>query len=73
MKEITLVLPELGMIAWTRIMLGAGAALLLGERLDREQRKAVGWTLFAVGAASTIPIAMLLFGSRRRGASAAQG
>jgi hypothetical protein len=52
----TLTLPELGMIAGTRAVLGAGIALLLGERLDRKPRRAVGWTLVAVGALSTIPL-----------------
>lgn len=52
----TLTLPELGMIAGTRAALGAGIALLLGERLDRKPRRAVGWTLVAVGALSTVPL-----------------
>jgi hypothetical protein len=49
-------LPELGMIAGTRAALGAGIALLLSERLDRRPRRAVGWTLVAVGALSTVPL-----------------
>jgi hypothetical protein len=52
----TLTLPELGMIAGTRAALGAGLALLLGERLDRKPRRAVGWTLVAVGVLSTVPL-----------------
>lgn len=52
----TITLPELGMIAGTRAALGAGIALLLGERLDRKPRRAVGWTLVAVGALSTFPL-----------------
>lgn len=65
MKEIRLTLPELGLIVGTRAALGGGAALLLGGRLDREQRKAVGWTLFLVGAVTTIPLLMLVFAKRR--------
>ena len=52
----TVTLPELGMIAGTRAALGAGFALLLGERLDRKPRRAVGWTLLAVGALTTLPL-----------------
>ena len=52
----TISLPELGMIAGTRAALGAGIALLLGERLDRKPRRAVGWTLLAVGALTTVPL-----------------
>jgi hypothetical protein len=46
-------------------MLGAGVALLLADRLSEEQRKAVGWTLLLVGAASTVPLAVEVFGQRR--------
>ncbi|MDD2308067.1 MAG: hypothetical protein PHH91_00600 [Desulfuromonadaceae bacterium] len=65
MKEIRLTLPELSLIAGTRAMLGGGVALLLAERLDKEQRKAVGLTLFLLGVVSTIPLVMLAFGKRR--------
>jgi hypothetical protein len=44
------------MIAGTRAALGAGIALLLGDRLDRRPKRAVGWTLVAVGALSTLPL-----------------
>jgi hypothetical protein len=44
------------MIAGTRAALGAGIALLLGERLDPKPRRAVGWTLLAVGALTTVPL-----------------
>jgi hypothetical protein len=52
----TISLPELGMIAGTRAALGAGIALLLGDRLDSKPKKAVGWTLLAVGALTTFPL-----------------
>lgn len=55
-KELSL--PELGLIAGTRALLGAGAGLLLADKLSAEQRKAVGWTLFLIGAVSTIPLAV---------------
>ena len=59
MKETRLTFPELGLIASTRAMLGGGIALLLADRLDKEQRKAVGWTLFIVGAFTTIPLGIM--------------
>ncbi len=65
MKETRLTLPELGLIAGTRAALGGGAALLLADRLTQEQRKAVGWTLFMVGAITTIPLGILAFAKRR--------
>ncbi len=49
MKHVSLTVPELGLIAGTHAALGAGLALLLGDRLTPEQRRTVGWTLFAVG------------------------
>jgi hypothetical protein len=65
MKRSELTLSELGLIAGTRAMLGAGVALLLADRLGEDQRKAVGWTLFLIGAVSTVPLAMEVFGKRR--------
>ena len=61
----TLTLPELGLIAGTRALLGAGIGLLLAERLSDVQRRAVGWTLFLVGAITTIPLAFEVFGGQR--------
>jgi hypothetical protein len=49
--------PELFLIAGTRAALGAGIGLLLADRLNEDQRRAVGWTLLAVGVISTIPLA----------------
>jgi uncharacterized membrane protein len=65
MEEIKLNLPELGLIVGTRAALGGGVALLLAEHLEKDQRKAVGWTLFLVGVVTTIPLLMLLFAKRR--------
>ena len=59
-------LPELGLISGTRAMAGAGIALLLADRLNDEQRRAVGWTLFAVGLITTIPLLMNVFGKSCR-------
>lgn len=65
MKETRLSLPELSLIAGTRVLLGGGLALLLAERLNKEQRKAVGLTLFLVGAITTIPLGILVLAKRR--------
>jgi hypothetical protein len=56
MKQVQLSVPELGLIAATRGMLGAGAALLLADKLPGDRQKVVGWTLFLVGALSTLPL-----------------
>jgi hypothetical protein len=65
MKETRLTLPELALIVGTRAMLGGGLALLLADRLDKEQRRAVGATLFLVGAVTTVPLAILALSKRR--------
>ena len=56
MHRTPLSLPEIGIIAGTRAAFGAGVGLLLADRLTNDQRRAVGWTLLAVGAVTTIPI-----------------
>jgi hypothetical protein len=56
MKRADLTLPEIGLISATRAMGGAGIALLLADRLSEKQRKTVGWTLFLIGASSTVPL-----------------
>ena len=55
-KQVSMTVPELALIAGTRGALGAGIALLLSDRLNAEQRRAVGWTLLAVGVISTVPL-----------------
>jgi len=56
MERKPLSIPEIAIISGTRAVLGAGLGLLLADFLDSGKRRAVGWTLFAVGALSTIPI-----------------
>lgn len=65
MRELKITLPELALIAGTRAAFGAGLALLVADRLSRDRRKAVGWTLVAIGAFSTIPLAFEVFGRPR--------
>ena len=65
MKKAELALPENAHIGGTRGLLGAGIALLLADRLGRGQRRAIGWTLFLVGAISTIPLAVDVLSKRK--------
>ena len=65
MKKAKLTLPEIALIAATRGMLGAGAGLLLADKLNEDQRKAIGWTLLLVGAVSTIPLAIEVLSKRQ--------
>jgi hypothetical protein len=64
MIETRLSIPELALIASTRAAAGAGVALLLGDMLTREQKKAVGWTLLGVGVVTTIPLLLDVIGKR---------
>ena len=65
MKKIELTLTELALIGGTRGALGAGIALLLGNKLKAEQRKSIGWTLFLIGAVTTIPLALDVLSKRK--------
>ncbi len=65
MKKIKLYLPELMLIVGTRALLGAGVALLLTDKMERNQRRLLGWTLGLVGAVTTIPLAMELIAENR--------
>ena len=58
MKKAELTVPEIGMIAGTRGLLGAGVGLLLADKLNDDQRRAIGWTLLIIGVVSTIPLAL---------------
>jgi hypothetical protein len=61
-KERSLTIPEIMLIAGTRVALGVELGLLLGDKLDRDARKGAGWALLAVGALSTIPIVINVLG-----------
>jgi len=49
-------IPEVMLIAGTRVALGIGLGLLISDRLNEDQRKAAGWALLGVGVMTTIPI-----------------
>ena len=65
MRETRITLPELALVAGTRVALGIGLGLLLAGCMTDGQRRAVGWTLLGVGALSTIPLAFEILGGRR--------
>ncbi|HVV82436.1 MAG TPA: hypothetical protein VHE35_05125 [Kofleriaceae bacterium] len=60
MRQTRLSIPELILVAGTRAMIGAGIGMLVGTRLGHA-RVAVGATLLAIGALSTIPLALEVF------------
>ena len=62
MMERRVTVPELILIAGTRVALGIGIGLLLSERFNKDQRKAAGWALAALGAATTIPLGIEVMG-----------
>ncbi len=62
MKTVQLKLPEVGLLAITRVAFGAGLGLLVSSRLDDRQRRAAGAALLLVGIVTTIPFAVQFFG-----------
>jgi hypothetical protein len=58
MKETRLSLPELALVGGTRAILGLGVGLLLANRLSAAQRRPLGLALLAIGALTTIPLAV---------------
>jgi hypothetical protein len=64
MRDPELSFPEVLFIVGTRAALAAGVALLVSDRLSRSQRRSIGTALLALGAVTTVPAAMALFGRR---------
>lgn len=56
LTERGLTIPEIMLIGGTRAALGVGIGLLIADRLNKDQRKAAGWALLAVGVLTTFPI-----------------
>jgi hypothetical protein len=67
MRERILTIPQIVLIAGTRVALGAGLGLLLAGKLNRSARKGAGLALLAVGALSTIPLAIDVVSKRQSG------
>jgi hypothetical protein len=53
---------EIARLVSLRALLGCGLGLLLANKMGKIRQQAVGWTLFTIGAISTIPIALEFFG-----------
>ena len=66
MRKSILTVPEIGLIGITRVALGAGLALLLGEKLNRDERRAAGWSLFLIGALTTVPLVLSVLEKKPR-------
>jgi hypothetical protein len=65
MKKAALTLPEIMLIAGTRVIGGVGIGLLLADIVKEDKRKKIGWRLFLIGAISTIPLAIDVFSKRK--------
>ena len=62
MKERSLTIPKIALIAGTRVALGVGVGLLISDRLNKHKRKAAGWALFGMGVLTTVPIVAGILG-----------
>jgi hypothetical protein len=49
-------MPQIGLIAVTRVALGFGLGLLLSRKFDERERRGAGWALVAFGALTTITL-----------------
>ena len=65
MTERSLTIPEIALIAGTRVALGIGIGLLISDRLSHDQRRGAGFALAMVGALTTIPLAIGIIGRRK--------
>ena len=65
MKERMISVPELVLLAGTRVALGAGIGLLVSQKMNRDQKKGAGWALVGLGVATTIPLLFEIGGKDR--------
>ena len=56
LTERAVTIPEVMLIAGTRVALGVGLGLLISDWLNKDHRQAAGWALLGVGVLSTIPL-----------------
>ena len=66
MKEKSFTIPEIALIGGTRVALGVGIGLMASTRLNKDQRKAAGLALIAVGVLTTVPIVWGILGKGSR-------
>jgi len=71
LKERGLTIPEIVLIAGTRVALGVGVGLLIADQLSKDERKGAGWALVGVGILTTIPIVRGVLGKPPLGMSEA--
>lgn len=64
MTERKITLPEIALIAGTRVALGIGIGLLISGGLTNDQRRGAGLALTFVGALTTIPLAVAIAGRK---------
>jgi hypothetical protein len=62
MRERSLTIPEIAIIAGTRVAFGVGLGLLIADKLSRDTRKGAGCALLLVGGLSTVPIVLGILG-----------
>lgn len=62
MKQKPLTLPELALIAGTRVALGVGIDFLASDKLNKDQRRGAGWALLGFGIMTSIPLALGVIG-----------
>jgi hypothetical protein len=58
MLDRSLSIPELILLVGTRVALGIGVGLLIGDKVNSDVRKGAGVALVTVGLLTTIPLAM---------------
>ena len=56
LKQRSFTIPEIALVAGTRVALGVGLGLLLADRFNKDQRRGAGLALLAVGVLTTIPL-----------------
>ena len=66
MRAKLLTVPDIMLIAGTRMALGAGIAFLLANRLSEGSRRGAGWALLGVGVLSSVPLVMNALGGASR-------
>jgi len=62
MRQKTLTLPEIVLIAGTRVVLGIGIGLLISQKLNKDQAVGAGLALLGVGVVTSIPLALDVMG-----------
>jgi hypothetical protein len=62
--ERTFTVPEMILWTGTRIALGVGIGMLVSRGLSNDARKSTGIALTALGAFTTIPLGIALFGKK---------